>query len=399
MSARYPTNYAVAPKLTPPPHPCVPCPVAVPSFVYATTTQVVTLPWTFKFFFGMLNDCVPLWGGYRRKPYMVMGWAMCTLVLCVMSFNKLPDPYWCVDALSGEFITIETYPNGTAKHDADGSPVPAEPCNAAARDAGGAFALWMSLAALGYVVADVAADGLTVEYARREPLAKRGTTQSTVYLVRTIGSFTSFILVGFCMNGKEYNGSFDWSLSFPQICLCFALPCALMIPASWYLVVEKPVPQGRRGGGVRPGLSSTLRPESLARGGRSLQGSLVSAAPAAGGGGGGEGEGGGSEAGKDLEEEELDEPVRTFAEYRSQCWTLLQSKAMFYCVIYQVSCFCTCLRSALSLSLSLSQLHAPRPANMYALLLRRPLSTSSSTRPSEPSPPPRAATCRSTGRG
>ena len=53
---------------------------------------------------------------------------------------------------------------------------------------GGEYALLMMLAALGYVVADVAADGLTVMYARKEPLHKRGTTQTTVYLTRTVGT-------------------------------------------------------------------------------------------------------------------------------------------------------------------------------------------------------------------
>ena len=64
------------------------------------------------------------------------------------------------------------------------------------------------------VVADVAADGLTVQYARREPLATRGTTQTTAYLVRTIGQIAAYLLVGFGMNGPEYNGSFSVGLSF-----------------------------------------------------------------------------------------------------------------------------------------------------------------------------------------
>ena len=31
------------------------------------------------------------------------------------------------------------------------------------------------------------------------------------YLVRTIGSIAATMLVGFGMNGKEYNGTFDFS--------------------------------------------------------------------------------------------------------------------------------------------------------------------------------------------
>ena len=41
--------------------------------------------------------------------------------------------------------------------------VPAKPCNYQAAKSGGQFAGLMCLAATGYVLADVAADGLTVE--------------------------------------------------------------------------------------------------------------------------------------------------------------------------------------------------------------------------------------------
>merc|ERR1719163_50097 len=166
------------------------------------------LPWSFKFFFGMINDCVPIFG-YRRKPYMCIGWSFCCAMLLVLSRMWLPPPYWCVDA-DGNYITKKTAPDGTI--------TAAEPCNAEAAKSGGKYALVMMLAALGYVVADVAADGLTVEFARREPESKRGRTQTTAYLTRTLGSVSSILLVGFGMNSKEYNGSFEVGLSFNTVC-------------------------------------------------------------------------------------------------------------------------------------------------------------------------------------
>ena len=69
----------------------------------------------------------------------------------------------------------------------DGTTTAADPCNPNAAEEGGPFALLMMLASLGYCIADVAADGLTVTLARQEPEATRGRTQTTVYLVR-IGS-------------------------------------------------------------------------------------------------------------------------------------------------------------------------------------------------------------------
>ena len=44
----------------------------VPSYVFATASVITTLPWSFKFLFGMINDCFPIYG-YHRKPYMVIG--------------------------------------------------------------------------------------------------------------------------------------------------------------------------------------------------------------------------------------------------------------------------------------------------------------------------------------
>ena len=106
------------------------------------------LPWSFKFAFGLLNDTRPLLG-YRRKPYMVIGWSVCTLCLLVLHFRALPDPYWCRDE-NGEYITTVKGPDGRNQA--------AEPCNESASRKGGHFAFLMMLASLGYVVADVAAE-------------------------------------------------------------------------------------------------------------------------------------------------------------------------------------------------------------------------------------------------
>ena len=269
--------------------------LAVPSFVYSTVVQIVTLPWAFKFVLGMINDVYPLWGGYRRKPYMVIGWTLCCAVLLILAIQPLPEPYWCVSNETGEFIT-------EIKDPATGDTTPATPCSPKTAEEGGGFAFLMCLAAFGYVVADVAADGLTVEYGRREPAAKRGTTQSTVYLVRTLGSITATVIVGLGMNGKLYNGTFDVSLSFPNICFIFSIPCALMIPASWLLVEETPVATVGP-----PGCCQRVcgRCHSLGRA-RTRHGT------------------------PDVSTVER----LTLRDYRQRCWVLLQGKAFFYVVLY-----------------------------------------------------------------
>jgi len=204
----------------------------VPAYVYATAGVITSIPWSFKFLFGMINDCFPIFGR-RRKPYMCIGWSFCCVMLVLLSMQTLPEPYWCRDE-DGEYITTVT--------SADGKKTAAEPCNEEASRQGGHFAFYMMLASLGYVVADVAADGLTVEYARREPTSKRGRTQTTAYLTRTLGQIAAVAVVGIGMNRKEYNGSFDWGLTFSQVMLVLAVPAGLMVPVSWYGIEETPKP-------------------------------------------------------------------------------------------------------------------------------------------------------------
>lgn len=196
----------------------------VPGYVYSAALQVTTIAWSFKFFFGVINDTVPI-RGFRRKPYMVFGWWLCSIFLLVLAVIPLPAPYWCVDG-DGNYIT----------KNADGSP--ATPCNRSAKEMGGKYAMLLMMACFGYVIADVAADGLMTEFARREPVETRGRAQTTIYLVRAAGEAVSTLFVGFLMNGKLYLGTFSWGLSFQSVCLCYMVPSLLMVPISLLFIRE-----------------------------------------------------------------------------------------------------------------------------------------------------------------
>lgn len=202
---------------------------------------------------------------------MVIGWSLCCCMLIFLSTHTLPQPYYCRDE-AGEYVKKV---NGTE----------AVPCNPSASEKGGEYALLMCLAALGYVVADVGADGLMVQYAQREPQERRGKTQTMIYFVRTIGVVVAIALVGLCMNGKEYNGTFDWTLTYNQICAILAVPAGIMVPISWFLVKEDRI-------------SAT-----------------------------------GSDNEDGVLNGQMDGP-KSFRQYLSQCWDLLSSKAFFYIVLF-----------------------------------------------------------------
>ncbi|GMF09163.1 unnamed protein product [Phytophthora lilii] len=91
------------------------------------------------------------------------------------------------------------------------------------------------------VIADVAADGVVVEYAQREPISVRGRTQTTIYTVRSIFTIFGSILVGFGLSSPPYGGNFDFGISFPICSIILSVCCVPVIPITWFFVTEKRV--------------------------------------------------------------------------------------------------------------------------------------------------------------
>jgi len=182
----------------------------------------------------------------------------------VLASTSFPEPYWCTDA-NGEPITTVAAPAQATllSGSTHATHAAAKPCNPDAKHQGGKFAILMAFAALGYVIADVAADGLTVEFARREPMASRGRTQTTAYLVRTCGQAAATLLVGFGMNGKQYSGTFDHALSFSAICGILAVPSSLMVAVSWLFVPETPQPKAISAGAYFAMCADLLRSKAF----------------------------------------------------------------------------------------------------------------------------------------
>ncbi|KAE8963360.1 hypothetical protein PR001_g29398 [Phytophthora rubi] len=189
-----------------------------------SATVLLNMPWSLKVFFGMLTDCVPIWG-YRRRPFMVLGWTLCFTMLVAMTCMDAGAPYYPDD----KYATMDPH---------DLTPEMIATFNESAHHVGGKFVFMMMIAAIGYVAADVAADAMMVEVAQREPEATRGYTQTTIYMVRTAFIMISNILTGFAFNGKEYGGDFNFSLSFPQLMLVLSIYCFPVIPISWYFIQE-----------------------------------------------------------------------------------------------------------------------------------------------------------------
>lgn len=194
-----------------------------------TAAQLVTLPWSFKAFYGILSDCVPIFG-LRRKPYILIGWAVCLAMLIVMACMPQGKPYYTVS--SDRDISPEDYtPEIEARINYD------------APSQAGKYVLLMFFAAVGYVLSDVCADSIVVEFAQREPIAIRGRTQSAIYGARTVVVVIIKLVVGFCFNGEEYGGDFSWSLSFSDMMIIMAVCTVPVLPVTWFFINETPKPR------------------------------------------------------------------------------------------------------------------------------------------------------------
>ncbi|KAE9016914.1 hypothetical protein PR002_g13534 [Phytophthora rubi] len=168
-------------------------------------SQLVVLPWSFKVFYGILSDCRPICG-FRRRPYMPIGWGICFIMLLVMCIMPIGKPYF-TNADDRNIDISEYTPEIEARINYD---APSE---------GAKYVMLMFFAAFGYVMADVCADSITVELAQREPLDKRGKTQSAIY--------------------TEYGGDFDFSLSFPQLMIIVAVLMLPVFPTTWFYIKEE----------------------------------------------------------------------------------------------------------------------------------------------------------------
>eukprot|EP00644_Phytophthora_capsici_P013906 jgi/Phyca11/9683/fgenesh1_pm.PHYCAscaffold_40_\ len=133
-------------------------------FQVSAAATVVRLPWSYKTLFGLLSDHFPI-AGYRRKPYMLIGW--------VITIAALAD----------------------------------------AADSGGRYLLRLLVVCAGYVMTDVACDGVMVEMAQMEPIEMRGQAQATIYMVRYSASLIAGLVAALCFNGEVYGGTFSWTVA------------------------------------------------------------------------------------------------------------------------------------------------------------------------------------------
>ncbi|OQS00074.1 transmembrane protein, partial [Thraustotheca clavata] len=126
---------------------------------------LISLPYILKTVFATMSDCMPIMGR-RRKPYMVIGWILTFSLLVIAIFDTQGTPYWAY----GDSNNI------------DSSEATRTIINPQSPNEGFRYVLYMMFASFGFVMAETAGDAVMIEFAQREPLSIRGTTQTMVTL-------------------------------------------------------------------------------------------------------------------------------------------------------------------------------------------------------------------------
>lgn len=191
----------------------------LPAFQAQAARRLLDTPWLWKVVAGALSDALPV-RGRRRQPYMVLGWLAAAAALAAVGLMDQPPPAAAASS--------------SASASAEGS--------AEDRAAGWRYAAGMGAATVGALVANVAADGLMVEWAQREPLAARGRTQTLTFALRCLGMFAADFAVDALLNGADYGGDASFSVGAGALLLSLAGVALLAAAAALWLLDEDPWP-------------------------------------------------------------------------------------------------------------------------------------------------------------
>ncbi|EQC29112.1 hypothetical protein SDRG_13143 [Saprolegnia diclina VS20] len=175
----------------------------LPPNILNSAGTLMTLGWSLKVFFGMLTDCVPIFG-YRRKPYILGGWTVTAILL----------------------VYVALRPAGA------GAPDPAATHN------GSSLALVCTVVCFAMIIADVAQDALTVSYSQLEPEAVRGRLVSLVYAVRGFAAALVTNVSGFCLNSSRFGGHYDWDIGLNTFFWILAVPVVLNLPIVYFFLQD-----------------------------------------------------------------------------------------------------------------------------------------------------------------
>lgn len=137
-----------------------------------TVSSIRSLPSSFKLLFGFLSDILPI-AGYRRKPYMLLGWLIASLAMLSLAMgSNLNIPARNTGCFQSDEDAENNNNNAAVPDDAPTIPY---------------LSACLLVFGIGFWMADVMGDSLVAEKAKLELEDQRGSIQSTCYACRFFG--------------------------------------------------------------------------------------------------------------------------------------------------------------------------------------------------------------------
>lgn len=172
----------------------------------STISTFVNLPWGFKIIYGIVSDCVPIFGSHR-KAYMIIGWAL--TLACALLFALLDTIDLHIASLLFLAMTVS------------------------------------------YLMADCSADAALVGISTLEPIETRGTALSTAYFIRFSFNIVAAAVIAFLYNGPATCGSFSYGLTTQQLMWVVVVVISVLMVPTLPAFVELPAPSPRPTLGLR----------------------------------------------------------------------------------------------------------------------------------------------------
>ncbi|CAK4711387.1 unnamed protein product [Aphanomyces euteiches] len=152
----------------------------------ATTTALVAFPRALRIFTGMLSDTVPICG-YRRRPYMLLGWSLVFVACLIMAVIPIGDPYYR-DATIAKINPSKLTPEQLATIDMD------------APQRGIKLMVLMMIANFGTVITYSGFNGALIDLSQQEPEAFRGRAMGDAMVVYQFFAIISAFFSGLGLN-------------------------------------------------------------------------------------------------------------------------------------------------------------------------------------------------------
>lgn len=189
-----------------------------PSNMQQAIQGCITLFFSLKIVYGFASDYCPILG-YRRKSYLLLGWAIAILSSLVLALMA---------SLGGSSMVCMT---NSVKVPCDGQqtsgPFPVTNLSVAT------LVSLMMANNFGVAMADVAMDSRAMELAQTEENSARGSVQGHCYTLRALGTVLSFVVTGIGMNGPLYDGGFSFEMNLSTYLWLLVLLQCIGVP--WWL--------------------------------------------------------------------------------------------------------------------------------------------------------------------